>query len=438
MVDLPLSRGSTDRITRIEARISAEGGTFARHRETLVKRQADLKARIGEHENSLRQLCAGLLPFALAPQLCAELKAQLLAEESVARREATGEILATVRQELIGRFMGDELWRTLSGAPYAAIHELQKLIAEKVNEPFAIEREPDLARIHDLSPGTQRQVLSWIDQAAAVAESARAIGKDLERLYRELQRVEDGLRKIPADDVLKPLLKELRDAHAAHAAVDKKISEKDEEIRSTEVTLADVERRLAKERERLLAERAAAAKVRLIPRIQKVLTEYQSRLIDRKVMELQEAVSESFRVLCRKKDALRKIVIDPMTFSVTLYGRQTTPLPKAQLSAGEKQIYAIAMLWALAKTSGRALPVIIDTPLARLDSDHRSLMLRQYFPNASHQVIILSTDTEVDQASFTELRPKIAHAYHLEFDETGVATMVEPGYFSKVGANEAH
>src|SRR6185503_782893 len=111
------------------------------------------------------------------------------------------------------------------------------------------------------------------------------------------------------------------------------------------------------------------------------------------------------------------------------YDRQGRTLPKAQLSAGEKQIYAIAMLWALAKVSGRPLPIIVDTPLARLDSDHRRLLVQEYFPAASHQVIILSTDTEVDQTYFAGLRRSISHAYHLNFDPIENVTGIQDGYF---------
>ena len=105
--------------------------------------------------------------------------------------------------------------------------------------------------------------------------------------------------------------------------------------------------------------------------------------------------------------------------------------------AGEKQIYAISMLWALAKTSGRPLPVIIDTPLGRLDSDHRKLLVERYFPFASHQMLILSTDTEVDQQYFAELQPGVSQAYHLEFDPEEHQSLVSSGYFWKRN-NEAH
>jgi DNA sulfur modification protein DndD len=53
----------------------------------------------------------------------------------------------------------------------------------------------------------------------------------------------------------------------------------------------------------------------------------------------------------------------------------------------------------LAKASGRPLPTIIDTPLGRLDSTRRRHLLERYFPVASHQVILLSTDEEIDAAS---------------------------------------
>jgi DNA sulfur modification protein DndD len=99
------------------------------------------------------------------------------------------------------------------------------------------------------------------------------------------------------------------------------------------------------------------------------------------------------------------------------------------LSAGDKQIYAISMLWALGKTSGRPLPIVIDTPLARLDSDHRRLLVEHYFPLASHQVIILSTDTEVDQDYFEQLKPSVARAYHLDYDQTQSSTLIKQGYF---------
>jgi DNA sulfur modification protein DndD len=204
---------------------------------------------------------------------------------------------------------------------------------------------------------------------------------------------------------------------------------KDRLLKETELELNECERRHNQLANKLAAEAKHSGKLSLLPRVQSTLEEYRLKLIQKKVTQLQQSVTECFNLLCRKKDSLRTVKIDANNFSITLCDRQNRPLPKAQLSAGEKQIYAISILWALGKTSGRPLPIIIDTPLARLDSDHRRLLVENYFPLASHQVIILSTDTEVDQSYFEELRPAVARAYHLHFDQTESSTVVKQGYF---------
>ena len=77
----------------------------------------------------------------------------------------------------------------------------------------------------------------------------------------------------------------------------------------------------------------------------------------------------------------------------TLYDQAGTAIPKQRLSEGEKQIFAISLLWGLSRAAARPLPAIIDTPMARLDAQHRNQLVERYFPHASHQVVVLSTDT---------------------------------------------
>ena len=92
---------------------------------------------------------------------------------------------------------------------------------------------------------------------------------------------------------------------------------------------------------------------------------------------------------------------------------------------------AISFLWGLARVSGRRLPVAIDTPLGRLDSSHRQNLVERYFPSASHQVILLSTDTEVGKSEVENLRnlEAIAHEYLLEYDSKLNQTNIKQNYF---------
>jgi DNA sulfur modification protein DndD len=166
------------------------------------------------------------------------------------------------------------------------------------------------------------------------------------------------------------------------------------------------------------------------------LDAYKDRLTQVKINTLQAEVTECFNRLARKSDFVKGILVDPKTFQVSVVDAHGRAIPKEDLSSGEKQIFAISMLWGLARTSGRPLPVVVDTPLGRLDSDHRIKLIENYFPEAGHQVILLSTDTEVDKSLFEKLSPAISHTYHLEYDQDEGKTGFTEAYFwrSRTGA----
>ena len=112
-----------------------------------------------------------------------------------------------------------------------------------------------------------------------------------------------------------------------------------------------------------------------------------------------------------------------------LFDRDGNRVSTERLSAGERQLLAVALLWGLARVSGKQLPTIVDTPLGRLDSTHRRLIAERYFPNASHQVLLLSTDEEIDQNLLDVIRPSIGRMYELRYDDATGSTSVVDGYF---------
>ena len=161
------------------------------------------------------------------------------------------------------------------------------------------------------------------------------------------------------------------------------------------------------------------------------MCEYEEEITKVKIASLELAVAECFNSIIRKSNFAKRVSVDPETFETNLYDRHDNLIPRSDLSSGEKQIFAIAMLWGLAKTSGRPLPVVIDTPLGRLDSEHRKNLINNYFPEAAHQVIMLSTDTEVDQVLYKDLEPHLSHCFHLIYDADTGRTRAENNYFWK-------
>ena len=103
-----------------------------------------------------------------------------------------------------------------------------------------------------------------------------------------------------------------------------------------------------------------------------------------------------------------------------------------QLSKGEKQIYVLSLYWALIRLSSHEVPFIIDTPYARIDTEHRENITTKFLPNIGQQVIILSTNEEINETYYNMLKPHIAQEYLLVFDSKEKTTDIRNQYFYEV------
>jgi len=121
--------------------------------------------------------------------------------------------------------------------------------------------------------------------------------------------------------------------------------------------------------------------------------------------------------------------MDPDSLDIHYLDDNNNEIEKSTLSAGEHQLMVISLLWALALCSKRKLPVIIDTPLSRLDSQHRASLIHNYFPHASDQTIILSTDSEIDRHYYEMLKEHIGDEFLLDYNDVTKATCIRHGYF---------
>jgi DNA sulfur modification protein DndD len=162
-----------------------------------------------------------------------------------------------------------------------------------------------------------------------------------------------------------------------------------------------------------------------------IMQEYKLRLQQAKVHKLETNITRCFKYLAQKEGMVSSVKINPDTLNITLLDYAGGELLKSQLSAGEKQMFAISILWGLALSSGYQLPVVIDTPMARLDSAHRNNFINRYLPNASTQVIVLSTDEEFYGKYLEYIRPYVNTFYTLVYDDSGQCSFIVPGYFEE-------
>jgi DNA sulfur modification protein DndD len=245
--------------------------------------------------------------------------------------------------------------------------------------------------------------------------------------------LERRLQGIPEEGALATLRAAKQAAETAYKATQEELAVLDERLRRLKGQVEVATERLRRALERELAQfKEGDGERRKLERAQEatsVLEEFRSRVLRDNIARVEVAVLESFQHLVRKPGLVNSLSIDPESFEVQLVNDRGRLVKRDDLSAGEKQLLAISILWGLAKTAGIPMPVVVDTPLGRLDSKHRIKLIEHYFPQASHQVLLLSTDEEIRLQRLEDLEPFISRSYLLAYDDKQDRTTVEAGYF---------
>lgn len=405
---------------RLDLHLSEQGGDWGLSREAWRAEATDLGDALQSAERELREQLAGIYPLCLASDaLIPALDAASTSLRARAHAEAN---------DLLTSFAA-----TLK-------KELKALDAKRVDRLLdaAVKPAPRAEKPIDVS----HRALGRMEHAAR-----HSIPESKAKVERLVEAIGDAQRKLAATTLR---MEQAPDEEALAAEVGT-LANLAEQINDAAVDVRVRTRELASQyrqaiaRARILRDKHTALSkqqemlrpLEYAERTRRLLADFRRAKARRKVEELEHEFGASFQELARKDDQVASARVDPRNFTVKLLNRQGRELRKAQLSAGEKQIYAIAMLDALTRTSGRRLPVVIDAPLGRLDSQHRSNLVSSYFPRASHQVILLSTDVEVDRSFYRELSPHVSHAFEIRYDAAKQASALYQGYFWRPHARMA-
>ena len=346
--------------------------------------------------------------------------------------------------------------------------------------------------LHDLSQEQQDavgEVLSRVERfdrrniAAQVQEKV-----DINQQISVLRKTLDSALSVDEVEVFEATMKRLDEAEKS---TKKELEEDRQRQEEYEKQLADLEKRRKSLRSQLIGGTGRLNADWYADRMSKMLQDMLSSLLERKRREIEEETLRLSKEILRKEHFIDLIELDER-FDISLYRRQSytfeelssllanvgleelsrrigmrgvtilqqqlhvnslKALKKSlcisseqstmfdckqfdlynriefqQLSKGEKQIFVLSLYWAVIKLSGQEIPFIIDTPYARIDTEHRGQIAKKFFPNVSGQVIILSTDEEITPPYYNILRPHIAQEYTLTYNEHIGQTTVARGY----------
>lgn len=401
---------------------NAGGEAYQRRAEVENELEA-LRTREAAVSENLRELLASHLPLAMVT-------AELEAAEASARAEAESHIASEVLVVIEARDAAllKELKRKKAsddaiGAVASFLKSDRKRREAKTGnsrKDYPNETVPALAH-------TRASILP-----TAIAD-ARTTLHEHQLLTTRIGELERVLEAVPDADALADLQKQVDategDLKTRRAELEALVLK----LEALSVQRLEAERRLERSADAAVdQEQHQDSRDRVLThsaRVRSTLDVFRTRVVKRHVARLEALILDSLQQLLRKRALADRIAIDPETYAVTLLNAAGQTIPFERLSAGERQLLATALLWGLARASGRPVPTIIDTPLGRLDSSHRKHLVRGYFPRASHQVILLSTDEEIIGTRLTELSPSVARVYRLAHNDQAGETSIEEGYF---------
>lgn len=406
----------------LEEQYRSSGGELLDRRVSTESVLASNRESLLQIENELREEAADAAPLLQVSGLLRELERQAADEATASHDRIVSDVLSVRDDSVL------ELLRGASVAPHV-VDSLVDFLEQDRERRAAASTAPSVTGLmdsHEVTflrntalPTAKRRLDGLIERRAAV----RA---EVDQLERVLVAMPDPEALMDLRTKLDSASAELGRAQATLAMVEDTLVARRAESAKAETSYETELDRLAQ------ANLSIDDDVRIVTHVDKVRTTLEAlraAATRRYLGRIGDLVLEALQRLLRKESLVASVDIDPDTYTVELAGRDGSRLMANQMSAGERQLLAVSLLWGLARASGQPLPVVVDTPLGRLDGSHREHLVDRYFPYASHQVILLSTDTEIDQPTYERMKKYVGRTYLLTFDQESNSTSVLPGYF---------
>lgn len=395
---------------------AVKGGDIVEQRHDLMRQRAQQQALLERYDDDFLEQVAGEMPLKLVKELLFDI-----------------EIQGTMEQSYKTSVMATDKVRNLYKDFVSKHPETNDILSEFIKFVQADNDAHKQEEVYGLSNNTLYQVKRL--NSYQLKECIEHIKMQMER-RNESQKKIDEIDNYLSVDIDEKVLNRIF----------KRIKELEKEILTEEVNLTALQQKRTtlhgaamiaenefnKGAEQVLSSFEAEDDDKRIVKYAhmaiKIIKRYRIRLQENKADVLARTMTDCYRKLAYKKHLIKEIQMDPVTLDLHYLNGKGEEIEKKKLSAGEKQLMVISLLWALAICSKKKLPVIIDTPLSRLDSIHREALITTYFPNASDQTIILSTDSEIDRKYYELLKPHIGDEFTLVYDDDLMKTSIKKGY----------
>ncbi len=398
-----------------ETRFLEQGGNFAIKQDENKKKLETLEGKLELLREDIRKMTAEYLPLLLINK-----QFEILLNK--VQKEHENILDFKLHDRLKQLFENGQL-----NAPELNQKEINIIVQKILNKI----KPKQISAKYNLS---EKEIdnLKFLSQLIDTQVKDEAIAKFSEyiSLNKEMEEVKNSLTLVPQKENIAPLYYELKELLEKKNALTVEMEEISKQIQDGRIQLDRARRELEKLKKTLKID-DISIKERIL-KLQEVLKEYKTKKKEMMIKSIEKQTLENFQLICSKGKIISKIVIDPSTYSIRVFDNDSKIWKIKYLSDGEKQLFALALLWAMAIQTGKHFPYILDTPLGRLDTEHRQELVNQFFAQAADQMILTSTNEEIDDNLYEALLPHVSKTYLLEYDFEKKETIVHKGrYFSK-------
>ena len=414
-------------IHTLEDKISKIGGGFASKREDLRLKKASLEITHTVSESELKSLLSGPMPFCLIPKQIKSLQNQIKKDSEITKKQFEKEILDEKLNQILAVLNQKTLWKKIPKDS-----QIKELLNSKITKVFESKKssKQEMKNLFNFSLLESTNILNLLHNLVTThIPKLEHESLQFDKISDELNQIETALSNAPNDDEIGPLISKLNSLHKEQGVLENEIDHMESKVSTQNTYLKMINHKIRNIVADQYKDKSAGVQVQLATKVQKVLDEYILKLKEKKLQLLEVYLLEELRRLLHKENLITKVTINKISFEITLYDKDENAIPKDLLSKGEQQMFATGVLLALARTSGKPLPFMIDTPLARLDVSHRDNMIEKFFPYASHQVVIFSTDSEISEDYYRQLLPYLSRSYAMEYMPGKGKTKQHLGYF---------
>lgn len=279
---------------------------------------------------------------------------------------------------------GDPLFASLSPRQIRALHDRFMIWSQRGNELAAGHAER-LRSMRNLTR-EQQQAQRDLDEAEITTDEAR---RQFEILTQEMKSLSDESSVLSGENVRHKIEEEraLREISIASEAVRKLETQYQEVARQNKA-------------------------YQLGLRAKQALQYYRQQRRSQIRGAVETRLNERVGMLLGPSQLIKSVELDQQ-FHMSYLDELGGAVARGSISAGMRQLVAMSMLWALKDVADKPLPVVIDTPLGRIDRQNRALLMSEYFPQAGNPLVLLPTDSEFSPEDYKALEDKIAVRYEI-------------------------